>query len=379
MLRIHSFIQYLNVFRFEVIVTLQGTSPTTAQCSRTRTSYISSEILWGHKFKNCLKFLKKENAYVVNQKNFNLTEEHSTHLCSAKRFVEVCSSLSPTPTPRNYQFKVNILYSAGHRRGTVVSVETADGSSRSEEKSIKSVVKDEKKLEENKPNQILERPSTLSLPSSYNQPKTFSSRNEVSVAKPEITTEMYSNSQENQWEYQNYSGTHLPDFWLKETASLPLINDYNQEQGLKTRKFGSDLQNRRMKSFHAHLGNSNGSKGLLSPHRIFEGEEFVFDHSASAGESNASLISNYQRSQEIEYETDLNTMLRSMESYLEQNSTDGLSRASSPFPKSWKKAPIQRIWLVWECVWCSCDWECSKCFYKRENFRRNCNKQKRNW
>ncbi|KAI4467360.1 inward rectifier potassium channel [Holotrichia oblita] len=329
--------------KFEVIVTLQGTSPTTALCSRTRTSYTSSEILWGHKFKNCVKFVKNEGSYVVNHKNFNLSEEYSTHLCSAKRFAEVYSSLSPTPVSRNYRFKVNIMYNTNQRRGTLMSIETMEGGSKTDEQSTKSSQSrddtdkiDQEKaketvLEEIKNRIPLERPSTLSLPPTCT--KSTSQNYNINMSKPEIITEHYPNYSEKDWEYLNYLENQLPDFWLKEAASLPLINNYNQDQTVTARKFGSDLQNLRV---HRSVKNSNGSRNLKNSHRGFEGEEFIFENNISADESNMSLFStDYTRSDmSITHDPELDAMLKSMESYLEQNSIDSRSMTSSPFPKT---------------------------------------------
>ncbi|KRT86729.1 hypothetical protein AMK59_2176 [Oryctes borbonicus] len=332
--------------KFEVIVTLQGTSPTTAQCSRTRTSYISSEILWGHKFKNCIKFVKTEGKYMVNQKSFNLTKEYSTHLCSAKRFTEVYSSLTPTAgTPTNYRFKINVTRNTNQRRGTLVSVETVDGSSKADEQSMRSskdgqykMVEDQNKEKEQELEGIkyriaIERPLTLSLQPAISNSKTFSSKPNINISKPEIITEHSPEYYEKNWDHQNYTENHIPDFWLKEAASLPLINNYNQDQTLKTRKFCSNLQNLRINSLHIPSRNLSDSKNLFNNHRVFEGEE-LYDNYTPVQESSASLFSSDFRSDlSIEHDRELEEMLRSMESYLEQNSTESRSLAGSSFPK----------------------------------------------
>ncbi|CAB0005852.1 unnamed protein product, partial [Nesidiocoris tenuis] len=36
--------------RFEIIVILEGTTESTGQTTQARTSYVASEILWGHRF-----------------------------------------------------------------------------------------------------------------------------------------------------------------------------------------------------------------------------------------------------------------------------------------------------------------------------------------
>lgn len=61
--------------RLEIIVKMEGTSLSTSNTSSTTTSYLSTEILWGHVFKPCVKFDKDESRYVVNHKLFNSTKE----------------------------------------------------------------------------------------------------------------------------------------------------------------------------------------------------------------------------------------------------------------------------------------------------------------
>lgn len=75
-------------FRFELILTMEGLSEATSQASKTSTSYMSTEILWGSRFKRCVE-VNQDGAYVVVRKRFNETEEVLTPLCSAKRLSEV--------------------------------------------------------------------------------------------------------------------------------------------------------------------------------------------------------------------------------------------------------------------------------------------------
>ncbi|KAL3289124.1 hypothetical protein HHI36_003563 [Cryptolaemus montrouzieri] len=77
--------------RFEIIVIMEGTSLSTNQSSRTVTSYLSNEILWGHTFRSCVKFDKTKMSYRVSHKRFNSTIEVETPLCSAQRLSEVYS------------------------------------------------------------------------------------------------------------------------------------------------------------------------------------------------------------------------------------------------------------------------------------------------
>lgn len=67
---------------------MEGLSEATSQASKTSTSYMSTEIRWGSKFKQCIE-VNKEGAYVVVRKRFNETEDILTPLCSAKRLQQV--------------------------------------------------------------------------------------------------------------------------------------------------------------------------------------------------------------------------------------------------------------------------------------------------
>lgn len=76
-------------YRFELVVTMQGTSATTSQCTKTVTSYVTSEILWGQRFKPCVSYNEDMASYCVDHKQFNKTEEVLTPLCSGQRLQEV--------------------------------------------------------------------------------------------------------------------------------------------------------------------------------------------------------------------------------------------------------------------------------------------------
>lgn len=70
--------------RFEVIVVLEGTTESTGQTTQARTSYTSSEVLWGHRFRPLVKFCKTRLSYEVDFSQFNDVCKVDTPLCSAK-------------------------------------------------------------------------------------------------------------------------------------------------------------------------------------------------------------------------------------------------------------------------------------------------------
>ena len=58
---------------------------------RFRSSYLPSEILWGHRFESLVGFRKDVGEYTVDYSSFNNTYEVETPLCSAKDLDEIKS------------------------------------------------------------------------------------------------------------------------------------------------------------------------------------------------------------------------------------------------------------------------------------------------
>lgn len=61
--------------RFEIIITFTGASPSTGQTTEERTSYLSKEIGWGHRFVNMIDYDHYNKEYVVDYDKFDITEE----------------------------------------------------------------------------------------------------------------------------------------------------------------------------------------------------------------------------------------------------------------------------------------------------------------
>lgn len=74
---------------FEVVVSLTGISRHTGQMTQARTSYLSKEILWGHRFTNVITYDRKEGHYVTHVEKLDDIEQVDTALCSAKRLEEI--------------------------------------------------------------------------------------------------------------------------------------------------------------------------------------------------------------------------------------------------------------------------------------------------
>ncbi|XP_034933941.1 G protein-activated inward rectifier potassium channel 3 isoform X2 [Chelonus insularis] len=75
--------------RFEIIVILEGVIESTGMTTQARSSYLPSEILWGHRFESVITFRKETGEYEVNYTLFNNTYEVDTPLCSAAQLDEL--------------------------------------------------------------------------------------------------------------------------------------------------------------------------------------------------------------------------------------------------------------------------------------------------
>ncbi|KAM8716104.1 hypothetical protein ACLKA7_003053 [Drosophila subpalustris] len=63
----------LNAAQFELYVTIVGTSPTTAQMTEAKTSFVPREIFWGQRFVNIIHYDAYNERYIVDYENFNTT------------------------------------------------------------------------------------------------------------------------------------------------------------------------------------------------------------------------------------------------------------------------------------------------------------------
>ncbi|XP_056440949.1 inward rectifier potassium channel 2-like [Gadus chalcogrammus] len=79
--------QELETSEFEIVVILEGMVEATAMTTQCRSSYLSSEIMWGHRFEPVL--FEEKNYYKVDYTHFHKTYEvQSTPLCSARDLAE---------------------------------------------------------------------------------------------------------------------------------------------------------------------------------------------------------------------------------------------------------------------------------------------------
>lgn len=79
--------------RFEIVVTIIGSSPSTGQLSETRSSYLSREIMWGHRFENMVTYDYGKHMYIAHYDKLDSLVPVDTPLCSAKRLEKLCTEL----------------------------------------------------------------------------------------------------------------------------------------------------------------------------------------------------------------------------------------------------------------------------------------------
>ncbi|XP_062264367.1 ATP-sensitive inward rectifier potassium channel 12 isoform X1 [Platichthys flesus] len=79
--------QDLETSDFEIVIILEGMVEATAMTTQARSSYLSSEILWGHRFEPVI--FQEKNQYRIDYAYFNKTfEVPSTPRCSAKEMEQ---------------------------------------------------------------------------------------------------------------------------------------------------------------------------------------------------------------------------------------------------------------------------------------------------
>ncbi|XP_055634751.1 G protein-activated inward rectifier potassium channel 3-like isoform X4 [Toxorhynchites rutilus septentrionalis] len=80
--------------RFEIVVMLEGVVESTGMTTQARSSYLPSEILWGHRFESVVTFKRDTGEYEVDYTMFNNTYEVDTPLCSARQLHDVKKELN---------------------------------------------------------------------------------------------------------------------------------------------------------------------------------------------------------------------------------------------------------------------------------------------
>ncbi|XP_005150409.1 inward rectifier potassium channel 4 [Melopsittacus undulatus] len=88
----------LETENFEIVVILEGMVEATAMTTQARSSYLASEILWGHRFEPVV--FEEKNHYKVDYSRFHKTYEVAgTPCCSARELQESKMTILPSPRP----------------------------------------------------------------------------------------------------------------------------------------------------------------------------------------------------------------------------------------------------------------------------------------
>ncbi|ELT87586.1 hypothetical protein CAPTEDRAFT_226569 [Capitella teleta] len=74
--------------RFEIVVILEGTVESTGMVTQVRTSYLPSEILWGHRLAPLLTYKKDTGGYKIDHQQFHATIPVNMAECSARELSE---------------------------------------------------------------------------------------------------------------------------------------------------------------------------------------------------------------------------------------------------------------------------------------------------
>lgn len=73
--------QRMAASKFEIVVTLTGSSHSTGQVTQARTSYLPHEIIWSHRFENIIHYDHLEKVYYADYENFDAIYLASVKLC----------------------------------------------------------------------------------------------------------------------------------------------------------------------------------------------------------------------------------------------------------------------------------------------------------
>lgn len=92
--------------RFEILISLSGNSSHTGMTTQTRTSYLSSEILWGNRFTNVISYDSDIGSYVTHIEKLDDVEQVDTALCSARRLDEIIREIDVPQTIDNYPIEL---------------------------------------------------------------------------------------------------------------------------------------------------------------------------------------------------------------------------------------------------------------------------------
>uniref|UniRef100_A0A8C4R722 Potassium inwardly rectifying channel subfamily J member 9 n=1 Tax=Eptatretus burgeri TaxID=7764 RepID=A0A8C4R722_EPTBU len=80
--------------QFEIVAILEGMVEATGMTCQARSSYLETEVLWGHRFMPVLTL--EDGFYEVDYETFHETYEVATPACSACEFALLCEPMTPS-------------------------------------------------------------------------------------------------------------------------------------------------------------------------------------------------------------------------------------------------------------------------------------------
>ncbi|CAH1793988.1 unnamed protein product [Owenia fusiformis] len=101
--------------KFELIVIMEGTIESTGMTTQVRTSYLPSEILWGHRFRRLTMYQKDTGEYQIRYNNFHSSVPVDTPSCCAREMIEdPNSALNLMPYQSDYEETIPPQHSSIH-------------------------------------------------------------------------------------------------------------------------------------------------------------------------------------------------------------------------------------------------------------------------
>lgn len=101
-----------SIYRFEIIVTFTGTSLATGHTTEERTSYLSNEIIWGHRFVNMVEYDEVHGEYLVYYDRLDLIEEVNAGFDSSMQMILMAQNC----------FQVDTLLCSAQMRNTLEAI-----------------------------------------------------------------------------------------------------------------------------------------------------------------------------------------------------------------------------------------------------------------
>lgn len=107
--------------QFEIIVLLEGIVESTGMTAQAKTSYLPSEVLWGHRFRKLVTYQRSNGSYQIDYDLFNSTYPVRSPACSPAEFYS-----SKPNVKKTWSFKLQTLLCSSSRITTVMTVKSTN-------------------------------------------------------------------------------------------------------------------------------------------------------------------------------------------------------------------------------------------------------------